>query len=173
MKTFQEEESASKLLARGKAFASIGDYTRAEQYLAAALEQGADPKIVMPLLLKACVAEQRYRVAINYAEPELRKHPSNYRLRFVLASLYETIGDIAGARGQLERVIKDKPDDAPVHFALGVLLRDKEGDLVGADVQFREYLRLDPTGDHAEEARDSLLKTKADLELSPTWKTVP
>lgn len=173
LKTFQEEETQAKLIARGKAFANVGDYTRAEQYLAAALEQGADPKTVMPLLLKVCVAERRYRVAIDYAEPELKRHPANFRLRFVLASLYATIGDTAGARGQLERVATDRPDYAPVHFALAVLLRDEEGDLVEADRHFREYLRLDPDGDHADEARGSLLKTKAAPELSPTWKTVP
>jgi tetratricopeptide (TPR) repeat protein len=173
IKTFQEEETNAKLIGRGKAFASVGDYTRAEQYLAAALEQGADPKEVMPLLLKVCVAERRYRVAINYAEPELKKHPSNFHLRFVLASLYATIGDTAAAHGQLQRVIEEKPSFAPVHFALAVLLRDEEGDLVQADSHFREYLRLDPDGSHAEEARGSLLKLKSDQALAPIWKTVP
>jgi tetratricopeptide (TPR) repeat protein len=173
VQTFKDEETNAKLIARGKAFATVGDYTRAEQYLAAALEQGADPKVVMPLLLKVCVSERRYRVAINYAEPELKKHPRDFHLRFVLASLYATIGEIATARGQLQRVIEEKPAFAPVHFALGVLLRDEEGDLIQADVHFREYLRLDPDGSHAEEARGSLLKLKADQSLAPNWKTVP
>jgi tetratricopeptide (TPR) repeat protein len=127
----------------------------------------------MPLLLKACIAEHRYRVAINYAEPELKKHPSDFHLRFLLASLYATIGETTTARGQLQRVIEEHPSYAPVHFALAVLLRDEEGDLVQADAHFREYLRLAPDGSHAEEARGSLLKLKGDPALSPTWKTVP
>lgn len=173
VKTFKEEETNEKLIARGKAFGEIGDYTRAEQYLAAALAQGADPKQVLPLLLRVCIAERRYRVAIDYAEPELRKSPRDYRLRFVLASLYTTIGDTAAARGQLQRALDDNPSFAPVHFALAVLLRDQEGDLVEADVHFREYLRLEPEGSHAEEARGSLLKLTAGQAVSPTWKTVP
>ncbi len=55
-------------------------------------------------------------------------------------------------------MVKDKPDMAPAHFALGVLLRDEQGDLVQADLHFREYLRLDPRGAHVDEARGSLLK---------------
>ncbi len=76
----------------------------------------------------------------------------------MVASFYSTIGDVAAARAELERVVKDRPDHAAAQFALGVLLRDEQGDLVQADLHFREYLRLDPQGAHVDEARGSLLK---------------
>lgn len=156
--TVKAEQAPEKLIDRGKAFASVGDYTRAEQYLAAALEEGADPKRVLPTLLKVCVAEKRYRVAIDYAEPVLKKHPSDHRLRFVVASLYATIGETRRAREHMERVVRDDPGYAEVHYALAVLLKNDEGDILTADHHFREYLRLRPEGPHAEEARGSLIK---------------
>jgi tetratricopeptide (TPR) repeat protein len=158
-KTVSAESTPEKLFARGRAFAMVGDFTRAEQYLAAALAKGAPSKSVLPLLLKVCIAEQRYRVAISYAETELKKAPRNNPLRFVVASLYATIGDTKVAREQMERVIESDPDDASVRYALAVLLRDDERDVGSADAHFRAYLRLDPKGPHAEEARGSLLRT--------------
>jgi tetratricopeptide (TPR) repeat protein len=155
----QVESTTEKLVARGKAFAQIGDNTRAEQYFAAALDQGADPKETLPLLLHVCVSEGRYRVAIDYAEPQLKKHPEDYRLRFVIASLYATVGDTHTAVEQLQQVARAQPEHAEAHYALARLLRDEEGDVVNADLHFREYLRLRPAGPHADEARASLLKS--------------
>ncbi len=156
--TVRAEETPEKLLARGRAFLVQADYGRAEQYFAAAIDHGAEPRVALPLLLRACAEEKRFRAAIDYAEPHLRRHPEDARLRFVVASLYTSIGDVATARAELERVVKDRPDMAPAHFALAVLLRDEQGDPVQADVHFREYLRLDPRGAHVDEARGSLLK---------------
>jgi tetratricopeptide (TPR) repeat protein len=158
VKTVKEEQTPVKLIARGRAFASVGDYTRAEQYLAAALEAGADPKEVLPTLIKVCVADKRYRVAIDYAEPVLKKRPRDHRLRFVVASLYTAIGEPRIAREHMLLVIEEHPDHAEVHYALAVLLKNEEGDPVKADHHFREYLRIKPQGPHAEEARGSLLK---------------
>jgi tetratricopeptide (TPR) repeat protein len=175
VKTVEREETPDKLLARGRAFASVGDHGRAEQYFAAAMERGADPNVALPLLLRACAEEKRYRAAIDYAEPQLRKHPNDHRLRFVVASFYATVGETNAARAELERVAKEAPDFAPAHFALGRLLRDDVGDVVTADVHFREYLRLDPRGSHADEAKSSLLKMVdhgTAITVPPTWHTI-
>jgi tetratricopeptide (TPR) repeat protein len=159
VKTAQDEQTPEKLHARGRAYAQIGDYTRAEQYLAAALDAGAKPEAVLPMLMKVCLAEQRYRAAVNYAEPVLRKHPHDFRLRFVVGSLYAAIGETVAAREHLVQVAREKPEYAEVHFAMGMLALEGDGDPVAADPHFREYLRLEPKGLHAEEARGYLLKT--------------
>jgi len=160
MAVLTQEETPEKLLARGRAFVSVGDYPRAEQYFAGALDRGADPALVLPLLLRACAEERRFRAAIDYAEPVLRKRPDDFRLRFVVASLYTTVGDVEEARRELDRITEESPSFAPAHFDLARLLRDEDGDVVKADEHFREYLRLDPTGPHAEEAKGSLLRLK-------------
>lgn len=175
-KTIAAEETPEKLLARGRAFAHVGDYGRAEQYFAAALDRGAEPRVALPLLMRACAEEKRYRAAIDYAEPQLKKHPGDHRLRFVVASFYVSIGDHQAARAELERIVKEAPDFAAVHYALAVLLRDEGGDVVSADAHFREYLRIEPRGTHAAEARASLLKMVdhggSPVNVPPVWRDV-
>jgi tetratricopeptide (TPR) repeat protein len=157
--TMKSEHSVDKLVARGRAFASVGDLTRAEQYLSAAIDIGGDPAVILPQLLTVCIDANRYRVAIAYATPWLERHPRDRKLRFVVASLRTNVGDALGARADLERLVTDGPNDARVHFAYAVLLRDYLGNHAEADDQFRAYLRLDPNGPHAEEARSALLRT--------------
>jgi tetratricopeptide (TPR) repeat protein len=159
MATMKKEDTHDKLLDRGKAFASIGDTTRAEQYFAAAIAQGGDEPSIEPLLLSVCITDGRYRVAIEYAEEYLKVHPNDLRVRFLLGTLYEAVGDGASARTNLTAVVDAHPEDPDAHYALAVLARDGDHDPVSADRHFREYLRLSPRGKHAEEAQASLLKS--------------
>ena len=159
MATMKKEGGPDRLIDRGKAFAALGDTTRAEQYFAAALSSGADERVVIPLLLTVCAQDGRYRVAIQYAETYLKSHPGDLRVRFVLGTLYSAVGEAEPARDALATVVQARPEDADAHYALAVLLRDHEHDYTGADQQFREYLRLQPRGTHAEEAEASLLKS--------------
>lgn len=156
--TMKAEHSVDRLVARGRGFASVGDQTRAEQYLAAALEVGGDPAGILPELLRVCIAANRYRVAIAYAAPWLGRHPEDTKLRFVVAALRSTVGDFGAAREDLEQLVAQAPSDAHVRFAYAKLLHDQFGDRAGADGQFRAYLRLDPDGPHVEEARSALLE---------------
>lgn len=156
---YKKDANPKRLIEYGKGFAQVGDLTRAEQYFSAALEAGGDETVVTPLLLKVCIQDGRYRVAIQYGENFLRKHPNDVRTRFVLATLYLAIADNVAARTQFERVLAAKPEEADAHFALAVLMRDSQEDLLSADLHFREYLRLKPGGAHAEEAQSSLLKS--------------
>jgi predicted Zn-dependent protease len=157
MTTIRTERAPDKLVARGTALAQIGDFTRAEQYLAAALDEGAPANVVLPRLIRVCVTAGHERAAINYAAPELRRHPNNVWLRFVVAELRLVTGDSSGARTDLEQVEAAEPESSAPHYAMARLLRDHFSDVVGADREFRAYLRLAPEGDHAEEARASLL----------------
>jgi tetratricopeptide (TPR) repeat protein len=179
------EANAQTLLERGKAFAAIGDHTRAEEYLAAAIEAGADSRVVLPLLMEVCVRTGRYRSAIQHGENHLRRHPNDLRTRIVVGALYAALNEGKHAREQLELVVATAPDPertagearaegdfrqaaggprpperlkAQAHYLLGVVARDTENDVVEADRHFREYLRLEPNGSHAEEAKSYLLK---------------
>ncbi len=153
------ERSVDKLVARGRGFAGVGDLTRAEQYLSAAIDVGGDPAAILPDLLRVCVAADRYRVAIAYAAPWLDRHPGDDKLRFVVAALRANVGDGAGARADLERLVAHAPDDPRTRFAYASFLRQELGDVGSADAQFRAYLALAPNGPHAEQARSLLLGT--------------
>jgi tetratricopeptide (TPR) repeat protein len=157
--TIRAERTPEKLAARGHAFATVGDYTRAEQYLAAAIDAGGDPAALLPELLRVCIVAKRYRVAIEYATPWIARYPADVKLRFLVAALRATTGDTAGAKADLQAVLATSPNDAPAHFAYAVLLRDQLGELLEADHEFREYIRLAPSGPHVEEARAALLKS--------------
>lgn len=158
MRAFNNEATADKLFERGKGFASVGDYTRAEEYLAAAIDNGTSPRLALPLLMDVCVRGGRYRSAIQHGETQLRKHPNDHRTRLMVGTLYAALDEPARAREELDRVVEAKPDEPQAHYVLAVVARDKERDPIDADRHFREYLRLEPNGSHAEEARASLLK---------------
>lgn len=155
----RKEQRPARLVEIGKGFASVGDLTRAEEYFSAALEQGGDEKEILPLLLRVCVLDGRYRSAIQYAENHLKHSPNDVATRFVLGTLYSAVGDAERAKAAYDQVLEKEPNNADAHFAMGVLLRDTTEDPIGADKHFREYLRLKPGGSHVEEAQASLLKT--------------
>ncbi|HYQ44848.1 MAG TPA: tetratricopeptide repeat protein [Polyangiaceae bacterium] len=153
-----DEPQAALLVQRAHQFADAADYTRAEQYLNLATKRGGDETQVMPLLIDVCVRDQRYRAALQYAEEHLRRHPRSYRLRYIEATLLRALGDIGKSRQELQRVLDASPDYADAHYSMAVLLRDQLGSHQEADRHFREYLRLAPRGQHAEEAGESLLE---------------
>lgn len=178
MAQVRKESDAKTLVERGKAFAAIGDHTRAEEYLASGIEAGADPRDVLPLLMDVCVKTGRYRSAIQHGENHLRKHPHDMRTRVMVGALYAAINESKQAKAQLEQVVKAEPSaedfagaparepapagpvrlQAQAHYLLAVVARDNDNDVVGADRHFREYLKIEPNGEHAEEARAALLK---------------
>ena len=159
VETVGRERKPNTLVERGRAFARIGDMTRAEQYLTAALDEGANPYEVLPLLMQVCVKTGRFRVAIRHAEAHLDAHPDDNRARYLLGTLFLAVGNIAAARQELETVLESDPVHADAHYTLAVIARDSENDLVRADQHFRAYLRLRPDGPYAEKARASLLKS--------------
>ena len=152
------EAHVSALVQRARAFAEAADYTRAEQYLNLATAHGGDPTQVMPLLIDVCVRDQRYRAALQYAEEHLRRHPRAYRLRYIEATLLGALGEVAKSRQELQRVLDASPAYADAHYSMALLLKNDLGSYLEADRHFREYLRLAPSGPHAEEAGESLLE---------------
>jgi Tfp pilus assembly protein PilF len=156
LRIMNKAEQPSKLLADGRAFAAVGDTTRAEQYFAMAIQRGADEAKVVPLIVQVCVRDGRLELAIDYASRFAQKHPNDLRMRYLLGTLYAGVGDPGRARRELEFVVRAKPNDPEPHWALAKVLLNQAKDPTLADTEFREYLRLAPTGAHADEARASL-----------------
>jgi len=149
--------SPEELFRRGVLLGQAGDSVRAEQYIAAAIDRGFSEDRAMPALMHACVRSSRLSAALTYAEPYLLRNPSNWPLRLLVASLHMGLAQHERARQELDRVLRDAPEEPPeAHYFLGVLLRDQLDDLEGARGHFRRYLALAPQGDHRDEALAAL-----------------
>lgn len=158
LETMERESTPAQLVSRGEAFAAVGDMTRAEQYLAAAMRAGGNRDVLTRRLVAVCVADNRYPAALEYAEDYLRKHPGGTDMRFASAAIRRALGDTRGARNELGQLLRAQPNFADAHFVLAQVDRD-EGDFMGADAEYRNYLRFAPKGEHVDEARENLLRS--------------
>ena len=157
--TALEEHSPEKLLRRGRAFLRIGDHTRAIQYFTDAIRAGArEPEVARPLML-AYVESNQYRLAIDFGQDYLRRHPDDYRLHFLVGTLLNAVGRHDAAVQHLREVVRLNARFAEAHYVLAVVYRDHEREPVLADSHFRQYLGLQPDGAHASEAKAGLLRS--------------
>jgi tetratricopeptide (TPR) repeat protein len=155
VQALKQESSAEILFEKGRVAAAIGDLTRAEQYLVSAIKAGADERKVIQPLLVACITDQRFPAALEYAEQYLYRHPNDLDVRFVAGSIHAVLGEPEKARVLLESVTRGRPESAEAHYALATVLR-QGGDAAEADRHDIEYLRLNPEGAHAAQARARL-----------------
>lgn len=151
-----DQIEAAQLFHLGNELAERGDSIRAEQYLSAAMARGYPDAEVIPRLMDVCIGASRLSAALGYAEPYLTQHDDDWALRLLVATLQMSLHQNEPARGNLERVLADRPDEAAAHYLLGVLLRDRFAATTDANVHFSRYLELDPAGRHAGEARMSI-----------------
>lgn len=159
LEVIRREQTADKLFERGLAFAEIGDLTRAEQYLAAALDQGAPPRRTLAALLRVCVAAGRNRAAIVYAREYGSALSGDAQFDFILALLESGVGDVEAAIEHLRQTVRRAPEHADAHYRLGELLQQRELAQDESLFHLREYLRLAPNGSHADAARSALKDT--------------
>jgi tetratricopeptide (TPR) repeat protein len=142
------------MVSRARQSMRRGDSIRAEHYYSLAIEQGYDATELMPELLAVCLASSRLRSALNYAEPYLRKHPRDANLRYLVATVHLGLNQRKAAEQELRTVIRHDPSLADAYFLLAVLEYSTDRDT--AKQYLKEYIRLRPTGDKANEVRELL-----------------
>lgn len=156
-KTVEKGYAPERMLELGRMHRKSGDATRAEQEFAAVLDNKRaseeQRKAALREIMATCIEAQRFRVAIDYAEPELRRHPNDVALLRLVASLAAAVGEGLKARDLYERVLAIAPSDAESELALARVLRDSFADRPGASEHFERYVQLAPNGPHAGEAR--------------------
>ena len=150
-----EQVQAEDLYRKGQGAARGGDYLRAEQYFAAALDRGHPESEVVPALLRVCVAADRISAALRYAEPYLDAHPDDWALRTVVATLYQAVGEEDAALAALEQVVREAPERPEPRYLLGLSYAGI-GDRRAAIEAFERYLAMAPEGEHAREVRGRL-----------------
>jgi tetratricopeptide (TPR) repeat protein len=154
LSTIKAEEEPNQLMLQGDAFEARGDYLRAEQYFAAALERGAKPEPLIPRILRVCMLDGRYQLAAQYATEHIRTHPADSETRLVLGTLLAGLGEDQAAEKELLRVTRDKPSLVEARFALAKLVSAKNA--ADAKQHLLIYLQVAPNGPHAEEAKGLL-----------------
>lgn len=117
----KDERPAAELVARGREAAARGDAVRAEQYLSFAIEQGADRRETMPLLLKSCLQSSHLRAALNHAEPYLLEHPEDDALRYLVATIHLGLGQPVRARRELGLLLQKNSQDPNAHYLFGII----------------------------------------------------
>jgi len=146
--------------------AQQGDLLRAEQYLSAARSLGFDEPAVVYWLVRVCVAAGRYQSALDHAIRYARDNPANWRLRLVVASIYEALGDLERARLELEHIVSAQPTLPLLRYRLGMLYLRESSETRHARGQLEAYLALDPEGAHAAEV-ETLLSRSRELAARP------
>lgn len=145
--------SSQELFSRGVALAEQGQLVRAEQYLSLAVSRGYPEEAALPIILKVCLAASRIKAALNYTEIYLNRHPEDWKLRYLAASLYIGLEQPQRALAELNRVTTNDPSYAPAHYLLAILMRDSYSNSEAAANQFHAYLKLDLKGEHVAEAK--------------------
>jgi len=166
----QPPTEAARLVQSGKAAVASGDTVRAEQYLTLAIARGADEKATLKDLLAACISGSRLRGALDHALPYLQKHPEDDDLRYLVASLYDSLGQREDAQAQLERLLNHNARHADAHYLAGILASAR--DIDAARDHFRQYLDLQPQGAHAPEVRGRLADLLLDTKDTQAWVDV-
>jgi len=151
--------SPEELFEIGLLWARRGDLLRAEQYLNSARNHGYDEPPVVYWLVRVCVAAGRYHSALDHAERYLRDNPENWRLRLVVASIHEALGDVDRARIELEHIVRAQPQSPLPRYRLALLYSRRGFGARRAVPHLEAYLALDPAGPHAAEVEKLLAQS--------------
>lgn len=148
-----EAMQAGNLYRSGMELLQAGDLTRAEQYLAAALRAGHEPRATIKGLMATCIAAGRLRSALGYAEPFLADHPDQAALRMLVASLHYGLGNYARSEHVLLALFSAPQVPAEAHYMMALLLTSQGARQPAVNSHLLRYLELAPAGPHAGEAR--------------------
>ncbi len=127
------------------AYMEVGKVSDAQSTLEKAVSQdatSAEANIALGMLLNH---EKNFVAAEKSLSRGLELNPNAPQGHYELAKTYWALGRWQEAEPHVQRAIELKPDMAPAHVLLGnVALR--KGDNQRALAEFKEYLRLEPTG---------------------------
>lgn len=141
----------------GAAYMDLQEWDKAEQALRRALE--INPKTANALFALGEVYWRQKK--LDEAEKTLRQglaiEGRSWLARYTLGRLYWSKGDLASAGRQVALSIQLNPDFADAHLlGANILLRAGKPD--DAVLEYQEYLRLAPKGEHAAQAKETIQK---------------
>lgn len=143
----------------GTAFVDAREWTKAEAVFERAVELKADSSPAILALGEVYWREKRYDEAEKALLNGLKLDDKAWHGHFTLARLYWDLGNIAKAGPAIGRTLQLKPDFAEGHLLAGnILLRINQQQRALAEYQ--EYLKLEPKGEFAPQARELVQQLK-------------
>lgn len=151
---------AAELRAQGLGFARRGDLIRAQQYLSASMAKGFDERIVVPELVKVCIASSRLRAALAFGEPYLARNPEDAGMQYVVGTMHMALGNLQEASSHLDGALRAGNLMGDARFSLA-LVAEKRGDVEVVRTNLITYLLESPKGRYASRAKSMLAKLGA------------
>jgi tetratricopeptide (TPR) repeat protein len=145
----------------GTALMAEREWQKAEVAFLRATELKTNSSVALLALGEVYWRQKRYEEAEKTLLDGLKLDDKSWHGYFTLARLHSDLGNIAKAGPALGRSLQLKPDFGPAHLLAGnILLKINQQERALAEYQ--EYLRLEPKGEFAPQARELVEKlTKA------------
>lgn len=137
----------------GTALMDSRDWKKAEEAFRRASELKSNSAVALVALGESYWRQKRYDEAEKTLLEGLKLDEKSWHAHFILARLYLDMENIAKAGPALGRSMQLKPDFAPAHLLAGNILL-KLNQQQRALAAYQEYLRLEPKGEFAAQARD-------------------
>ena len=147
------------LLLLGTAYMDKHDWAKAEAVLQQVLARDTKTSSAYFALGELYLRQKKYHEAETNIISGIHLEPKSVRGHFLLGRLYYELGDLPKAGPQVGTALQLDPKFARGHLlAANILLRARQTE--NAVVEFEEYIRLEPKGEFAEQARQTVARLK-------------
>jgi len=147
------------LLLLGTAYMDKQDWVKAESMLQQVLARDAKTTSAYFALGELYLRQKKYHEAEANMLSGVHLEPKSVQGHFMLGRLYYELGDLPKAGPQVGTALQLDPKFARGHLlAANILLRVRQTE--NALVEFEEYLRLEPKGQFAEQAKQTVARLK-------------
>lgn len=147
------------LLLLGTAYMDKQDWSNAEAALRQVIARDAKVTSAYFALGELYLRQKKYAEAETNMVSGIRLEPKSVQGHFLLGRLYYELGNLPKAGPHVGTALQLDPKFARGHLlAANILLRARQ--IENAIVEFEEYLHLEPKGEFAEQARQTVAKLK-------------
>lgn len=124
--------------------AKKGDVANVAAALSEVVNLAPDHMAALNGLAQALERLKRYPQAIRHLVHIVKLNPRNTSAQFRLAALYERVGDLDGARGAYQTVLKKQPKNIKALLGLGRMALSHDRNFGTSAEYFAKVLELDP-----------------------------
>ncbi|HYK22540.1 MAG TPA: tetratricopeptide repeat protein [Pyrinomonadaceae bacterium] len=143
----------------GTAYMDKQDWAKAEAALHQVIARDAKATTAYFALGELYLRQKKYPEAETNIISGIHLEPKSVQGHFLLGRLYYELGDLPKAGPQVGTALQLDPKFAPGHLlAANILLRARQTE--NALVEFEEYIRLEPKGEFAQQARQTVARLK-------------